>query len=140
MVYKLISKIIALKIKHTLSTFVSPEQYGFLQEKLIHDVVAIAQECMHSIHSKKMEAIVMKVDLQKAYDNVDWNFLCIKLHRIGLEMQNIEWIRACITSVKYVVIISGYPTKFVGIVGDYARDIHCHLCFLFWLWMTLVIK
>lgn len=71
LLYKLISKIIALIIKHTLSTYISPEKYGFLQDKLIHDVVATTQECMHSIRTKNMEVVVMKVDLQKTYDNVD---------------------------------------------------------------------
>lgn len=68
----------------------SGEQYGFLQDRLIHDVVATTQECLYSIHTNKLEVIIMKVDLKKTYDCVDWTFLYIILHRVGLEMQNIE--------------------------------------------------
>lgn len=68
---------------------------------------------MHSIHTKKIKATVMKVDLKKSY--VDWNYIHILLHRIGLEMHNIEWIMECVTLIKYVVIINGYSTSFFGI-------------------------
>lgn len=115
LVYKLISKIIALEINNTLSTYISPEKYRFLQDIQIHDAVETTQECMHSIHTKKMEAIVMKVDLQKAYDSVDWTYLHIVLHRIGLQMHNIEWIMACVTTIRYAVIINGYPTSYFGV-------------------------
>lgn len=69
--YKLISKIFVSKIKDTLSEHISLEQFGFLTNHQIHDVVATMQECIHSIHSKKMEALVMKLDMHKAYDCVD---------------------------------------------------------------------
>jgi len=40
LVYKFISKIISLRIKLTMSTYITLEKYGFLQDKLIHDAVA----------------------------------------------------------------------------------------------------
>lgn len=69
--YKLILKICAECIKGILSVHISGEKLGFLHNRLIHDAIAIAQECIHSIHTKKLEAVVMKVDLQKAYDYAD---------------------------------------------------------------------
>ena len=71
LIYKVISKTIAGCMQSTLSRYISPEQYGFLQDRQIHDVVAIAQECMHSIHTKTLNAAIMQVDLQKAYDCLD---------------------------------------------------------------------
>lgn len=71
MLYKITSKIIANRIKGILSANISNEQYGFLQGRSIHDAIAIAQEVLHSMHSDKKEAIVMKVDLHKAYDSLD---------------------------------------------------------------------
>lgn len=69
--YKLISKITMEHIKGILSSHITREQSGFLHNKMIHDDVATAKEVIHSIHTKKMSAIVMKVDLWKAYDYVD---------------------------------------------------------------------
>lgn len=71
LIYKVISKTVANRMKSTLSKFISPEQFSFLQNRQIYDAVAIAQECMHSIHIKKLNAAIMKVDLQKEYDYLD---------------------------------------------------------------------
>lgn len=48
--YKMSSKVIANKLKPTLSKWISDEQYGFLNGRSIHDAMAIAQEAMHTIH------------------------------------------------------------------------------------------
>lgn len=92
LIYKIISKTISTKIKLILSKYISPAQYGFLQNRQIHDVVTIAQECLHSIHVKKMNATVMKVNLKKAYDYLDWGYLRMVLHKIGIFSNAAEWI------------------------------------------------
>jgi hypothetical protein len=48
-VYKVITKIIASRIKEKLATSISEEQFGFMKDRLIFDVVGLAQECMHSM-------------------------------------------------------------------------------------------
>ena len=69
--YKITSKIIAEHLKVFLSDCISKEQFGFLKGRSIHDAVAISQEVLHSIHSEKRKAILMKIDLHKAYDSID---------------------------------------------------------------------
>jgi len=71
-------------MRSTLSCYISPEQYGFLHDKQIHDVVANSQECMHSIHTKHLNASIMKVDLHKAYGCLDWEYLRLVLPKIAL--------------------------------------------------------
>ena len=78
------------------------KQFRFLQDRQIHDVVAIAQESIHSIHVKKLNAVVMEVDLQKAYDCLDWGYLRMVLHKIRVQARRAEWIMACVTNVRYV--------------------------------------
>ena len=112
--YKITSKIIADRLKGILSTFISNEQYGFLKGRSIHDATAIAQEVLHSIHTEKREAIMMKVDLHKAYDSIDWSYIRLVLMKIGLPIRIIRWIMSCITTVRYAVIINGIPTPFFG--------------------------
>ena len=99
-------------LKQTLSEKISPKQYGFLKGRSIYDAIAIAQEILHTMHSEKREALVMKVDLFKAYDTLDWSYLCLMLLKIGLPLRIIRWIMSCITSVRYAVIINGLPTNF----------------------------
>ena len=54
----------------------------------------------------------MKVHFFKAYDTLDWSYICLVLLKIGLPIRIIQWIMSCITSVRYVVLINGLPTNF----------------------------
>ena len=115
MLYKITSKIIAECLKDTLSTFISNEQYGFLKGRSIHDATTIAQEVLHSIHTEKREAIVIKVDLHKAYDSINWSYIRLVLLKIGLPIRIIRWIMTCISTVRFVVIINGIPTHLFSV-------------------------
>lgn len=84
LIYQIISETIAGKIKHTLSKYIWFEQFSFLQNRQIHNVVATTQECFYSIHTKKLNAIVMKVNLQKAYDCLYWGYFRMVLQKIGI--------------------------------------------------------
>ncbi|XP_038876458.1 uncharacterized protein LOC120068881, partial [Benincasa hispida] len=50
--------------------------------------------------------VVLKVDLQKAYDSVNWDFLFGVLLAIGKPFQFVSWVRACVTSPKFSVMIN----------------------------------
>jgi hypothetical protein len=57
LVYKVISKVIANRIKPILSRNLSAEQFGFLEGRLIHDAIGTAHECIHSIKKKNLKAL-----------------------------------------------------------------------------------
>jgi len=59
MLYKIISKIIATRIRNTLSLHLSLEQHRFLKGRSIIEVVALTQECIHSMHNKKINAALL---------------------------------------------------------------------------------
>jgi len=73
--YKIIAKILVVRLDKLLSTIISLEKFGFLEERKIHDVVGVAQEGIHSIKIKKLSATVPKLDISKAYDHVYWLYL-----------------------------------------------------------------
>jgi hypothetical protein len=69
-VYKVILKIIANRLKGKLASGISSEQFGFLKDRMIFYVVGLAQECMHTVKTRKMKSLILKLDLRKAYDKV----------------------------------------------------------------------
>jgi hypothetical protein len=73
--YKIISKILAKRIRPILSRALSEEQLGFLKARQILDAIGTAQECLHIIKMKTLQDIILKLDLKKAYDYVNWDFL-----------------------------------------------------------------
>ena len=62
----------------------SEEQFGFLKKRQIHEAVGITQKVMHSVRVKRLEALILKMDMIKAYDRVNWTFLRLVLLQIGL--------------------------------------------------------
>ena len=75
LIYKIVYKVIATCIKPILSKFISKEHFGFPGNKQIINAIGVAQECLHSIKVKKLKAMILKVDIVKAYARVSRNFL-----------------------------------------------------------------
>jgi hypothetical protein len=97
-IYKLISKIIARRLKPMLSEVIGEEQFGFLQNRQIHDAVAIAQEVLHSVKKRNLKETILKLDLSKSYDRVNWTFLRLVLIQLGMNLNLVNWIMGCLQS------------------------------------------
>jgi len=74
-IYKIISKVIARRLKRVLSDKISLEQFGFLEGRQIHEAIGVAQEALHIINTRKLKSAVLKIDLSKAYDRVSWLYI-----------------------------------------------------------------
>ena len=84
--YKLISKVLANRLKVILPYIISENQSAFLSERLITDNVLIAFELMHYLEHKK-EGIngfaAIKLDMSKVYDRLDWGFIKLVMIKMG---------------------------------------------------------
>ena len=71
----------------------------------------IPNEVIDSILRKKDTRVLCKLDIEKAYDQVDWNFLGV-LHRMGFGGKWVGWIKWCISTASFSVLLNGSPTGF----------------------------
>lgn len=76
-IYKLISKVLVNRLRPFLDNIVSPLQSSFILGSGTKDNAIVLQEVIHHLNKKKSKRgdIVFKLDLEKAYDRVDWSFL-----------------------------------------------------------------
>jgi len=81
--YKIMAKIIANRIKPILSCHISPKKFAFLEYCKIHEAIGTAQEAIHSIQSKNLKGIILKIDLAKAFDRVSWLYIKMLLIHLG---------------------------------------------------------
>ncbi|GKC43215.1 reverse transcriptase domain-containing protein [Tanacetum coccineum] len=106
--FKCISKIISNRMKEGLSDLVSLNQSAFVPSRRISDNILLTQELMHNYHLDRGPArCAFKVDIQKAYDTVDWRFLKKILIWFGFHARMVGWIMECVTSTSFSISING---------------------------------
>eukprot|EP00253_Pinus_taeda_P008428 PITA_08428 len=109
-IYKIISKVIASRLKTILPGIISEEQSGYVEGRQILDNILLAQEMIHSLHSRKEAGMLMQLDLSKAYDKVSWKYLEAVLKAFGFCNTWIKWIMALIKSPRYSILVNGAPS------------------------------
>jgi hypothetical protein len=67
---------------------------------------------MHNIKTQKKKGAVLKIDLSKAYDRVNWIYMRLLLTHLGFGIPFINWIMSCITMISFAVLINGATTPF----------------------------
>jgi hypothetical protein len=108
-VYKIVSKILVLKIKPFLPALVSPLQTAFVAGRRGLDNVVIAQELIYTLGRKKRNEgfMVIKIDLEKTYDRHEWSFIRQVLIYFGFLANMVTLILSCISSTSTSLLVNG---------------------------------
>ncbi|KAK9986443.1 hypothetical protein SO802_031394, partial [Lithocarpus litseifolius] len=108
-VYKIITKVIVNRIRPFLDKLVSPYQCAFIPGRRGVDNAIIVQEIIHTISKTRGRVgyMAVKIDLEKAYDRLEWSFIRGMLERYNLPDDLIELIMSCISSVSTSLLFNG---------------------------------
>lgn len=107
--YKLITKIFVNKLRPFLNELVGPLQSSFIHGRGTVNNAIVAQEILHYMHrpKSKVGSIAFKIDLENAYDKIDWDFLHNTLHDFDFLEHIINLVMCCIKSSSLTMLWNG---------------------------------
>lgn len=111
--FKIIIKVLADRLATVARKIISPNQHGFVQGRKISDCICTASEAINLLNKKSFGGnIALKIDIKKAFDTIDWNFLLKVLHTFGFEPKFTKWIAVILQSAKLSIAVNGNAAGF----------------------------
>jgi len=109
--YKIIAKILSSRLRNVMPKLISDNQFAFIGGRNILDGVAIANEVIDDAKKNNKPCLLFKVDFEKAYDSVSWDFLLYMMNRIGFHEKWLGWMRRWLNSTHISILVNGSPTE-----------------------------
>ena len=112
---KLIAKVLANRLKKVMNKLVNSTQNAFVEGSQILDASLIANKVIDSMLKKKEKWVHCKLDIETAYDKINWNFLTAVLIKMGFKEKWLGWIKWRISTASFSVMLNGSPEGFLGV-------------------------
>jgi hypothetical protein len=116
-IFKIVSKAMASRLDPIAHRIISPTQTAFIKGRFILDGALALLEIVHELKVKKLGGILLKLDFEKAYDRVNWDFLAEVLHRKGFYIGFVHKISQLVAGGQTAIAINGK-------VGPFFRNKH----------------
>lgn len=112
-IYKVISRLLVHRLKPILSGLILPNQTAFVEGRLLLENTVLASELVNGYHKTKgARRITIKVDIEKAFDTLTWDFLFAALRSFNLPPPLLNLLRACVCTTNFTVgyngVVNGY--------------------------------
>ncbi|KAJ9687213.1 hypothetical protein PVL29_015891 [Vitis rotundifolia] len=110
--YKLLAKVLANRLKKGIGKVVSSDQNAFVKGRQILDASLIANEVIDTWNKRGDNGVICKLDIEKAYDSINWQFLLKVMEKMGFGSKWLRWMWWCISTAKFSVLVNGTPAGF----------------------------
>lgn len=106
-IYKIITKVLTIRLNAVINKVVNETQTAFIPKRYILDGVVVLHEVLHELRVKKKVGIILKLDFEKAYEKVNWNFLQEVLRLKNCDLKWREWVTCAVQGGRVAVNLNG---------------------------------
>ena len=111
--YKVVTKILVNRMKPLISGWISPNQNSFIKGRGPEINLVVTSEILHTMTKKsgRWGWFALKIDLEKAYDRIEWSFMrrCLECH--DLDEKSISLIMNCVSQASSSVLVNGKKSE-----------------------------
>lgn len=107
---KLLTKVLANRMMVLAHKLFDDHQYGFIRGRQAAESILLVHEVHHTIKSDHNKGLILKLDFEKAFDTVRWDFLFQSMDKLGFGARWIMWIKNLLHSSRLLVLLNGSPT------------------------------
>ena len=97
-----------------MDMLLTPYQNAFIQDRNITDNILLVHEICDTLRKKKGRKKgygTLKIDISKAYDRINWNFLKVVLLSMNFGTTLVNWIMKCVSTIQYSLLVNGSHSK-----------------------------
>ena len=104
---KLVSKVIATRLKKILNNLISENQIAYLNNRFISEGGRLISDIVEITDLLHIKGILLTVDIEKAFDSVNHLFLVSALEKYGFKNDFIRWIKLLLKNQESCIINGG---------------------------------
>ena len=108
---KILMKVLATRLSGHMKSLVSDTQSGFIKGRQSSESILVVKEVAHSLQKNKCKGVILKLDFEKAFDTINWDFLMDTMRAMNFDQTWCCWIRTLLESIRISILINGQPTK-----------------------------
>ena len=109
----MVTKIIVNRLKPIIQNWILTNKNGFIKGGGPKVNIVVATEILHSMNLKKGKNgwFALKIDLEKAYDRIEWHILRKCLQDLDMDDHSIKMIMNCVSNASSTVLVNGQKTE-----------------------------
>ena len=113
--YKLLSKVLAERIKSVLPEIIHRDQTGGISGRYIGENIRLIEDILYEMENHDSEAIILMLDMEKTFDRVEWNWLFRVMKRFNFGDRFISWLQTLYSNAKCSILTNGFQSEYFHI-------------------------
>ena len=112
---KIASKALALRMREVISSIINCDQTAYIKGRFIGESIRLIDDTLYRAEHENLDGILFVVDIGKAFDSLEHNFILATLFRFDFGKDFIQWIRTLLCHGSSCVMNNGQSTDYFNL-------------------------